>query len=495
LTTVAVAAPHPVAVSAARHAVAEGGGAIAAALAAAAALTVVYPHQCSLGGDLTALVRHPDGRVQAMLSIGAAAAGVDVAELRAAGPMPGAGPHTVTVPGVVAGWAELALLGGSADGLGRALRYAAGLAADGVRVSAGLARGIAYRLGVLGADDPGLLALLTADGKPLTEGDALLQPRLAATLLALADDPRAFYDGAVGATLAAALSRAGSRLTPADFAAHRAETVPPLTLDVGGVRWWAAPPPSQGATLLALLRSTGPLVGAARRASAARDRLLGDPRRGPVDLDGLLRPAPAGPAAAAGRHAGDTVGITAVDTAGWAVSIIQSVYQTFGSGICEPETGIVLHNRGSAFSLEDGHPALVGPGIRPPHTLCPLIGRTDRLLIALGCQGGRAQPQILAQTAPALADPTVPPAAVLARPRWVVGARDLGYARETLHAEPGASFEAPPDLPLMTTPGPDDDCGHIQVARLHTDGLLDAAADPRADGAGAVLCGDHQETP
>src|SRR4051794_13307743 len=136
---VAVAAPHPAAVEAAREVVAGGGNAFDAALAAAGALTVAYPHQCSAGGDLVAIVRpapHPEvpgaggglggasptavlgggggpgAGPRAVLSIGAAAAAVDVAGLRAAGDrMPSGGPQTITVPGVVAGWAAIAGLG------------------------------------------------------------------------------------------------------------------------------------------------------------------------------------------------------------------------------------------------------------------------------------------------------------------------------------------------------------------------------------------------
>ncbi|MER5183902.1 gamma-glutamyltransferase [Streptomyces sp. NPDC002896] len=489
---VAVAAPHPTAVEAAGHAVAAGGGAVEAAVAAAVALAVVYPHQCSLGGDLVALVRSPDGQVRAVLSAGAAGSGADPERLRRASGerMPAQGPHTVTVPGAMAGWAELARLGGRFGSLSAALRYAAGQAAEGTRVSAGLARAITAREDAIRAD-AGLRALLTRDGVPMAEGDQLRQPRLAATLHSLADDPRSFYQGLVADTLAAAVEP----LTSADFAAHRAEIGTPLTLSApDGTHWWAAPPPFQGATALALLAEP-PSVRTVRAAVARRDELLGDPRRALVDVDGMLHPddgalAPAGPP---GRAAGDTVAVTAVDSEGWAVSLIQSVYQWFGSGICEPETGIVLHNRGSAFSLEPGHPALLGPGLRPPHTLCPLLGLAEGgMLLAVGCQGGRAQPQILAQTAPALSAPDADPADVVARPRWVIGARDLGFEQETLLAEPGARpGELPGDLPLARTAGPEDDCGHVQTARLHPDGRLDAAADPRADGHSAVFTGTH----
>ncbi|KPI13439.1 Gamma-glutamyltransferase [Actinobacteria bacterium OK074] len=509
---VAVAAPHPAAVAAARDAVAAGGGAVAAALAAAVTLTVVYPHQCSLGGDLVALVRAPDGRVTAVLSIGAAAGAVDVARLRAlgGGRMPGQGAHAVTVPGVVAGWRALDGWGGGpgtrgdgglglrwGGGLGPALARAARLAEQGATVSTGLARAIRSRWEQVLAD-PGLRSVFTRDGAPLNAGEPLVQPQLAGLLRELASDPDSFYRGAVAADLAEGLRRAGGTLTAADLAAHDAETAVPLNLTTDTASWWATPPPSQGATLLALLdlRTDDDPVRLVRAATAARDRLLGDPRRGPVDLSGLLlrdgATTPVVPALSR-RAAGDTVAVTAVDSDGYAVSLIQSVYQTFGAGVLDPGTGIVLHNRGSAFSLDDGHPALIGPGLRPPHTLCPLLGRSADVLLAVGCQGGRAQPQILAATSPDLLDARVAPQAVLDRPRWVVGARDLGFDRETVLAEPGA-LTAPSDgLPVAVTAGPVDDAGHVQVARLAA-GHLEAASDPRADGLGAILNGP-QENP
>jgi oxamate amidohydrolase len=466
--SVAIAAPHPAALAAARHAVRAGGGAVDAAVAAAVALTVVYPHQCSLGGDLVALVRRPSGQVDAVLSIGAAAASVSRVEAE--------GPHSVTVPGVVAGWSAL-----GAARLPAALRYAAGLAEDGCSVSAGLARAIASREQAILAD-PGLRSLLTRDNRPLRAGALMRQPRLAQSLRSLAEDPRAFYSGAVGEALVTFLRRAGSQLSRADFAQHEAEITGPLAVEADGVRWYAAPPPSQGTTALAILAGTGDLIERSRRACAARDRLLGDPRGGPVDIPGLLRPGGEDGCAEAPPAAGDTVAITAVDDEGWVITLIQSVYQSFGAGLCDPATGIVLHNRASAFSQAAGHPARFGPGLRPPHTLCPLIGEGPGVLLAVGCQGGRAQAQILGQVAPALLGEDL--AAVLARPRWAFGGRELGFATQTLLAEPGAPTTT--SLPVHVTAGPHDDVGHVQAARWSA-GHFTAAADPRADGQGAIL--------
>jgi oxamate amidohydrolase len=532
---VAVAAPHPAAVAAARQVAEAGGNALDAALAAAAALTVAYPHQCSVGGDLVAIVRPAGGPARAVLSIGAAAAAVDVAALRGAGDrMPFGGPQTVTVPGVVAGWQAIAGLGARLP-LRDLLAPAIGLAAGGVPVSPGLYRAVLGRIDDV-RGDPGLAALLLdATGRPRAE---LVQPVLAETLTAIAANWNAFYRGHLGHRLAAGLRALGSPLDVADLAAHRAEVTDPLTTVVDGVTWHAAPPPVQGATFLAVVGSPA-LLAASRRAQLARDALLGDPRTGPIDLDGLLLrdprtgsvdgdglvpgdphsgpidldglpvgdprrladldvpplrvPGRAGTAPDSGpKPAGDTVAVTAVDDQGNAVTLIQSVFQSFGSGLLDPGTGVVLHNRGSAFSLDSGHPGRIEPGARPPHTLCPTIATADGMVLALGCQGGRSQPWILAQVATgAVGSPDL--AGLLVRPRWVIGAREIDRDAPTLLLEPGtpgaadlAGVAGGLRLAVETTAGLHDDAGHIQVARLRGTDLA-AAGDPRADGLGAVV--------
>ena len=516
-TLVAVAAPQELAVAAATEAVAEGGNAIDAALAAAALLVVAYPHQCALGGDLTALVRDPGGAVTAVLSLGAAPAGVDVEALRAQGErMPTRGALSVTVPGIVAGWRELAGLGATLGLRGPLLRAAAA-AADGVEIVPGLGRAIVEHLDVLRVD-PGLRGVFTDEGELLTAGDTLRQPALAATLETLAHDPSRMYSGEIGAALVAFLREGGSAMTPDDFAAHAAERPRPLTKTEGAVSWWVAPPPSQGATLMALLgpgavdltgaepsavdltgdiggvgrpQAVGPLA-RARAAQGARNRLLGDPRGGEIDVEGLLDPFAAAAGDAPPRGAGDTVAIAAVDDEGRSVALIQSNFYSFGSGMLEQRTGVLLHNRGSYFLLVPGHPGEIGPGRRPPHTLCPLLAETGETRAAIGSQGGSAQPLILSQVAAAALDPDASLDDALARPRWVVGDRELGFEAETVLAEPGAEATLQPELaaagapPLATGTARDGRCGHVQIARSLAAGKLEAASDPRADGTAVV---------
>ncbi|XVU23559.1 gamma-glutamyltransferase [Actinoplanes sp. CA-054009] len=588
---VALAAPHPGAAGAARTI---NGNAFDAALAAAAALTVAYPHQCSIGGDLVAIVRPAGQPPRAVLSIGAAAAATDVDALRAAGDrMPTSGPQTVTVPGVVAGWAAIAALGATRP-LRDLLAPAIAMAEQGVAVSPGLRRATAAGLDAIRAD-PGLTALLL-DGDRMR--DHLVQPALARTLTAIAEDWRSFYDHP---PLIEGLRHFGSPLTTADFAAHRAEVTDPLTREVDGVLWSAAPPPVQGPTFLDLVGSKS-LLADAWRARSARDTFLGDPRTEPIDLDGLmpnragLTPAPnpgqvtlgappanlpisvesgksemsekaaarsseggyatrsdstqspggtqdnsarnegspgqgardestrdndarhdtarderprsegaqsksaqsegpqsegtrsegqpggGGWASGGFRATGDTVAVTAVDSDGNAVTLIQSVFFSFGAGLLDPATGVVLHNRGSSFSLDPAHPGRIQGGSRPPHTLCPTIGVLPDGVVALGCQGGRSQPWILAQVAADVvaADDLDQ---LVSRPRWVIGAGEIGRPGPTLLLEPGLTSTAAGDHAVETTDGLHDDAGHVQVARLRGN-VLDAGSDPRADGAG-----------
>jgi gamma-glutamyltranspeptidase len=409
----------------------------------------------------------------------------------------------VTVPGIVAGWGELAGLGATL-GLRPPLLRAAAAAAEGVEVVPGLERAIVERLDVVIADH-GLRGIFTDDGEPLGAGETLRQPELVATLETLADEPAQMYEGEIAAALVAFLQEGGSAMSTEDFAAHAAERPEPLTRAEGDLRWWAAPPPSQGATLIALLGDADAPLTRARAAQSARLRLLGDPRGGEIDVEGMLDPL-AGPAGdAPPRGAGDTVAITAVDDEGRSVALIQSVFQTFGAGLLEPRTGIVLHNRGSHFSLEPGHPAEIAGGRRPPHTLCPLLGErlqgdgspedlvsAPAVRAAIGCQGGSAQPLILSQVVASALDPDASLEAVLAAPRWVVGDRELGFEAETILAEPGAEdlLQAEPAAaaapPLVIGAAREDRCGHVQIARVLAAGKLEAAADPRADGVGLV---------
>jgi gamma-glutamyltranspeptidase/glutathione hydrolase len=513
----AISTPHALATQAGVEAFKDGGNAIDAALAAAGVLAVVYPHQCSAGGDLFALVDNGSGRTWSVNGSGAAPRELDPAQLRRqSSEMPDSGPDSITVPGVVAGWATVQGLGAALP-LSRLLRPALRAAAEGVPITALLAASIRARAATL-LRDPGMRALFFPNGEPLATGALLRQPQLARTLELLADDgPEAFYVGLIGEQLITGLQRLGSRLTRDDFAAHRTEVDAPLRLEHKGFQLQTCPPNSQGFCLLeaiAALDALGVdidprgvdsrlLLRALLLAAGDREKHLGDPRCRPVPVAELLAPERLRKlmnlpllnrtnVAQAPAH-GDTVAICAADSSGFAVCLIQSVFQSFGSGLLECQTGVILHNRGRGFSLAPGAPNELLPNTRPAHTLTPLlIHRDGQLRAVVGTMGGRAQPQILAQLLPAVLDPQMKLSELLDAPRWVAGSRDIGFETATVAIESDAppaldSILARENIDVARIASRSELVGHAQIVRVGSDGALQAACDPRSDGAAAVV--------
>lgn len=557
--TLALATPHVAATEAGREAFADGGTAVDAALAACATLAVVYPHMCSIGGDAIALLHAPDGTVTTVNGSGAAPAALDAARVRASlerdpapvtrAGMPVRGPHTITVPGVLAAWDTLRGLGGALD-FDRLLRPAIAHAADGCAVSRSLAATLAGEPELFAAD-PGLRHVFFRDDgggvRPLTEGEVFRLPALADSLGMLArDGVDAFYCGELGARYVAGLRAAGSVMTAHDLAAHATEVAAPLAGTAFGHEFLTAPPNSQGYVLLQILGALqlladdlpdplGPAAAAFalvfRHVSKDRDVHLCDPRIHEVPLSALLGDdrlralaaeatrfvatsylSPAGGAfdgvtgttasgaapVAPDPAAGDTIACVAADSNGWAVSIIQSVYQGFGAAILDPATGIVAHDRGACFSLDADSPNVLEGGKRPLHTLMPvMVRRNGRLAIVAGTMGGEAQPQIHAQILSRLLherveagesatrSPTVVADAVAA-PRWIQDEDALLIEADV--PDPCLDALRETGMPLELLKPVDETVGHAQYIRIHTDGTLEAGTDPRADG--AAFAGD-----
>jgi len=515
---VALATPLRDATAAGQAVAAGGGNAIDAALAAAAVLTVAYPHNCALGGDLLALFREPDGASTFINASGRAPSSSDAETIRRNHKqMPLTGPDTITVPGLVSGWGALHDRGGSLE-WSQLLSPAVAAAADGVAVSAGLASS-------LGEDWPelskstGLREVFAPDGNPLVAGQTLRQPALAQTLHTLAaDGPRAMYGGEIGARLVAGLQRFGVSMTLDDLVSHEVTEQSPLTLAIDGWNVRTAPPNSQGFVLLRLLGmladegfpSDSPLLRRVPTAVLARafqltaderDRLLADPAAMTVDVNDLLsdaslrellararEPATPGARAVAKRPDGDTVAVVAADSAGRSVSLIQSLYYGFGSQVLEPTTGIVMHNRGACFSLDPRSPNVFAPGKRPAHTLTPVLAERPDERLVVGTMGGEVQPQILLQVLAQLFGNATPQDAVAA-PRWTVGPWDRGDRVDTLNwerdigSEQRVSFDAWSG-PLNELPALSGEVGHSQAIRARG-GMLLAGTDPRADGGGS----------
>ena len=312
------------------------------------------------------------------------------------------------------------------------LAPAIGYARDGFPVSTRLASDIVSSSGAL---NDHARALYLPGGDPPPTGSLLRNPALAATLETIARDGKAgFYQGTVADRLTAFIEAEGGYLRAPDLAAQR--------LDPGGSSLCAAAtratrcsssrPNTQGIAQLQLfemaggfdLKAMGPgstaylhtLIEMKKLAFADRDQWAADPDFTDIPLDDLLDPAYLArraalvdPNAAAEERepgvqaqtddSGDTVYLTAVDRWGNAVSWIQSLFAGFGSGLLEPETGVVLHNRGALFNLESGHPNIIAPGERPYHTLTPMMALTadGTFAFTLGTPGGDSQPQSLLQ--------------------------------------------------------------------------------------------------
>lgn len=501
----AIATPHAAATEAGSEILAAGGSAVDAAITAAAVLCVVYPHNVALGSDAVALVRSPDSDIECVNATGWAGSGTDLEELRRrhGARLPARGIDTITVPGALAGWMHLHSRHGRlpvSDLLDAATRLARG----GAPVSRSLASATEESLEDLRAD-PVSSSLFLRGGEPLEQGSVLVQAALGETLDALARiGLDAFYRGDIAAVWIDALAARGGAIRPSDASEYIPETANPLTGSLGDLTVATSPPNTQGFSLLRTLRTIAPhmsgsvppraLLDAFLTANAARDEWLADPREGHVDIEALLDPAhvPARIARDA-RASGDTVGISVVDADGTAVSLIQSVYWGFGSCVSDSTTGILFQNRGTSFDLDEDAPGHYCPRARPRHTLMPVIAtdaHTGDLRVVSSAMGGQGQPQIHAQVLLRLLA-GLDARAATAAPRFVVGAFGAARPRQVfVEADAGSAvldaLRTLPDVEVDELDGRSEWLGHANIITRASDGSLDAASDPRSDGAGVV---------
>ena len=437
-----IATSHPLASSAGLHVLLEGGNAIDAAVTAAATLGVVEPTMTGVGGDLFAQVFDARTRtLKGLNSSGRAGGAANAAALRKSGvtAVPTHGPLSITVPGSVAGWAALLEAFGTIP-LARALAPAIRYAREGFPVSEVVAAqwsAVAPRLAL----DPESARVLLPAGREPRSGEVFRNPDLAITLEHIAQSgPSAMYGGPLGGTIASHISALGGLLTAPDFAGHRSDWVTPIHTTYRGYTLFELPPNTQGFVALEMLNllegydvaalghnSAGHLhvyTEAKRIAFADRAAHLGDPGHVPPELLAVLtsksyaaerrrdidqrRAAEryeAAVAAGTSEARGDTVYLAAADRFGNVISLINSLYDSFGSGIVVPGTGVALHSRGSGFTLADGHPNCLAPGKRPMHTLVPaFLIRDDATVMAFGVMGADNQAQAHAQIVMNIAD-------------------------------------------------------------------------------------------
>lgn len=514
--TAMVATPHYLATSAGVHALRDGGSSMDAVIAANAVLTVLYSDQTAIGGDCFFL--HWDEATRAVTGFngsGAAPLAADPEALRAQGyqAMPVRGPLTVTVPGTIDAWSQ----GHDRHGKlpwDRVLAPAISYARDGFPVSPRFAAVLAAEPGLI-TGNPALAAMFYPNGVAPGAGEILRLPQLAASLTTIAKQGRdAFYTGGIAGQIVATLQGLGGWMTADDLARHEGEWVTPLSVPYRAVDVLAIPPNSQGMTSLLELRMVQhldlaksawgsgdhlhPLIEAKKLAFRVRDTKLGDPRfvkidtgfwlSDPVinDLWGHYDPAHAGDGQVA--LPGDTVFLCAVDRNGNATSMIQSLYQSFGSAIVAGDTGIILQNRGTSFSLQPDVPNELQPGKRPLHTLMPsMLLRNGRLLGPIGTQGGDLQAQLHLQLITDLIDYRMEPQAAIEAPRWIAGGPGGGLPYQVI-LESGFPEATVADLAsrghqLTVISQWNTDAGHAQMIMVDAQrGELLGGADPRADG-------------
>ncbi len=404
-----------------------GGNAIDAAVCAAAVLGVVEPFSTGIGGDCFMLIwSAAEGRLFGLNGSGRAPAGLSLDTLRARGlsDMPIHGMLPVTIPGAVEAWCEALRRFGS-QSIGEVLAPAIAYARDGFAVTEIIAYqwNLLAQFGVL--QHPDALRTFTIDGRAPRLGEWFRIPALARSLEGISvGGASAFYRGEIAEQIVAFSRANGGVHSLEDFAEHRSTWVEPISTDYRGYELFEIPPNGQGLTALIALNilenfdmRSYPLgspdslhlrIEAVKLAFADRNRYIADPEQAVVPTVELLskdyahgRAALISRAKALKRVApgnvkggSDTVYLTVADRAGNVVSLINSLYMGFGSGMVAGDTGIVLQNRGYGFVVDPQHPNCVAPRKRPFHTIIPaMLFREGRPVVSFGVMGGDIQAQ------------------------------------------------------------------------------------------------------
>jgi gamma-glutamyltranspeptidase/glutathione hydrolase len=421
-----VASSQPLASEVGLEVLKRGGNAVDAAIAMAAMLNVTEPMMTGVGGDAFMLVYwsktkelkglNASGRAPRALTL-------DYFAKRKITKMPEFGMESITVPGAFDGWVTLLDKYGTMK-LADVLAPAIDCAENGFPVMEKTAEDWNAEVAKL-KKSPAAAANYLIDGRAPKAGEIFRQPNLARTLRTLARGGRdAFYKGEIARAIVDYCEKNGGFISLADLAAQKSEWVEPISTNYRGYTVYEIPPNGQGLTALLTLNilegfdlaalSAQPdryyhtLIEATKLAFADRNRYIADPafskvpvvellskdyaakRRALIDPNKALDAPPPGEI----RGGSDTTYFTIVDKDGNAVSFINSLFDAFGSGIVAGDTGIVLQNRGSAFSLDRSHANHLEPGKRPFHTIIPaMVFKDNKLLMSFGVMGGGIQPQ------------------------------------------------------------------------------------------------------
>jgi oxamate amidohydrolase len=476
-----VTTPHYLASQAGFSVLRNGGNAVDAAIAAASTLSVVYPHMAALGGDNFWLIYNAATRELRGLNASGRAghrATIGFYTSKQFQRIPSRGYYAVnTVPGSVSGWGEAYRYGKDAlhtdlcwkDLFADAIRYAetgfptSASLADWLRVSVNPADPERYRLQQFAGFRR---TFLKPDGSPYRVGEILEQPDLHSTFVRLAGQgPEEFYRGDIARQIVMDLEANDGMLSMDDFALHRPDWVEPISVPYRDTVAFNLPPNSQGIASLSILNILNQfefaeipegsaqyyhlLIEATKEAYGDRDRYLTDPSFVEIPVKEILS-LPHGQAQAARilsarvdsgadlkplSSKGDTVWLGVVDRTGNAVSLIQSIYEDFGSAVVPARTGVLLHNRGSYFSLEASQVNRLEPGKRTAHTLNPaMLFKGRKPFLVYGTMGGEGQPQTQAAMVTRIVDHLLSPQDAIGAPRWLYG-RNRGAEANNVRLE------------------------------------------------------------
>lgn len=505
-----VSTSHPLAAQAGLSMLARGGNAVDAAIAAAAVLTVVEPTGNGLGSDGYCILW--DGKeLHGLNASGASPAAWTPERFAGQDKIPFRGWESVSVPGAISAWVELARRFGTLDLptlLAPAIRYAE----DGFTVSPMI--GALWKIGADQlSDQPGFAEAFMPGGRAPRAGERFRNPDQARSLELIAEtNGKAFYQGELAEKITAHARAHGAALTEADLAAHKAEWCGTISTAFDDNELHEIPPNGQGiAALMALgmlehtgLRDAGPddpvslhlqieviklafadlhayvADRAYMTAPTVEDLLDPDYLRSRAALLSPDRAQEYGPGA---PRNGGTVYLTAADASGMMVSFIQSNYAGFGSGVVVPGTGISLQNRGAGFSLKKGHQNEVGPSKRPFQTIIPgFLMKNSQPKMSFGVMGGpmQAQGHVQMVLRTQLWDQDVQTA--IDAPRWrFVAGRDVACEE----AMPETTRTRLTDLGhVLSVEAPDSAFGFggAQLIERLDHGGYAAGSDPRKDG-------------
>lgn len=506
-----VAASQTLAAQAGAQMLARGGSAADAAIAANAVLTVVEPMMNGIGGDLFAIVRTAaDGKKYGLNASGWAPQALTREKFKPQGI------HSVTVPGCVAGWAALHAKFGKlpwADLFGPAIYYAE----QGFPVTEWIAQDWGKRVAKLRTDPHGAQVYLPGGRAPVS-GTVFRNPALAQALRLIArEGETAFYKGSIAQALLGKSRALGGTMSAEDLAEFRPEWIEPVSTTYRGWTVWELPPNSQGIAALEMLNlmerfdlpKMQPYAAdtlhlkmeAQKLAYADLRRYVADLRMAQVPVAGLIskpyaaarakqvNPKKAACDAEPGQPIpgeGDTIYLAAADAEGNLVSFIQSIYQSFGSGIAVAPYGFHLHNRGALFSTDPDSPNVVAPRKRPFHTIIPALMEKGSQAVAFGIMGGLNQAQAHAQYVSYVVDHGMNLQQAMEAPRFTkptFGGCDVMVESRMPFTSVDALNQLGHKVQVVEAYAPDHTGGGQAISVDFKTQVKQAASDPRKDGA------------